>query len=1654
MSTSCQRRKEIANAELAEYARGREVQGEGGKELVYFLKAAMEASLTCAVCLSIFENPTTLPVCSHNFCKKCILECVTKSFSYGLDYSSSNNNNIWKNSQLECPLCRKSNFIAEGAVNLPGNTTLAEVVKLFRSQQQAVGAGREQEDEELPLVVGSGTRSLGERELCQRHPHRKLQLFCKVCKQLACGQCVSEDHRGVFHAVNLVDMIYQEEKYILDYEKEVIKSKIDRILEKVELKRRQLVDEIEKNKEWKERERKAQLEGKRTQKKTIEQYLKECEKLVNECNPVNFLMVACDLNERVKSNLAIILPTLEKRDELTCLQPHQFLIKPVLDSISALQLTKDATNPSLGTNNTTSELRTDGYQFRTTLKMWKQSKDFIEPKFTPETIIEYGCHDYLWCISAKEDYQDISLEELRYKHYQSCRKDWNCFVTEGYSDSENGLEPSVSSVSTELCKTPDGVQKPHVKLFSFGQSFKKVKKKFRGNVYVPLPSNSRSATSIRSVSNSELLLPSEKLFDVGDIKQKHDPVPPSSVQSETISNITSTVDSLPTAAVAASLAVTLSSCTTVTSSDKTDERQQKPFTSHALGFTASKCFSSPSEQKKSSISKAGVRFLNRTVTSGSSPSFSGFMFGNTLANKSEDQQTLPISTGFSFEKLNSCSATSNSTSSSTSVFHSKTTCESTGKQMKHQNGQTSSNASSTCISKVLTDSVGTSSSFHFGKGKEQCSQENSPKPNSFGTSGPLNDQVKPVTTFSFFNSGTETSGFSFKTCPSITSTTKSSEFLRNPESLACLTGSSVGRDVTSPFKFSQVPRSDVPTFYQKQPLSTTSRSTTPSFDFKLANSSIVTPASSLFTSPSSSSSIPNPALNEQSLVTSQSGVGPLKHVASSAEKSSVFSRTNSIVSDSVVFLPVFDQEPISTITKQQTTATLDSITIVKKLSTSGLSINAEPLALRNCKGLTPITPPVIASDVPDLFALTQVSVNDVPNLNEKPFLSTVSRSKSPSFDFKLENPGTVVSASSLLASTSIVSNSSNSSSLSIPVAQNMLPTQNSIKPLQLFASCAEMSSVCSRANSIGSNAVTFTTNFNLGCTPTVSQQQSTVRAADVKMNEIQTSEASIYAESSTLNGAHSFSLNCEDPSLVVNQQSSDKVSTDNSVETHKLKETLLAETLTSQPEIFHRIESASSGCVDFATGFNRVLPSISQQQNQVAFIDDSAIKTCKTKTFEVPECMQQSVIGKIAVPLSQLSNATPNFENPLERCNSDIDEEGKKPVIFSDQGCNVSENQGHSNNHQSSAVASEIEHPDSLTAKESPSLIRKGWTNIETLNLSHTGDSACIPQPVASNAGSFAEANNDNAQEDNQRTARDLSLFTVDSLVFCPIFKFGAGSDFQFTLGASKLTSSTGQQEKNEGDCKTAHKPIFPFPPPVNHPAAIPDAENVLFSNRGKLYCFERTSLQWKERAFGEIRVLEHKITKLSRFVMWNATNKCCANHWITRDLELKHAKTSNHIWTWHALDYSENKQVLLEFAVHFKLKERAEMFRQVIERVQSSTEIARVTEKHLCSSAEIKRNDQNRNDGPASLVSVSELEKGGKFLRGIEEQAEDGDDDVVMLSEVTPTSEQRALALELFLPPTFFCYKNRPGYQSSDDEEDSFETAVKKLYPNYNTLV
>ncbi|XP_075005481.1 uncharacterized protein LOC142081954 isoform X2 [Calonectris borealis] len=396
----------------------------------------MEASLTCAVCLSLFEEPVTLPLCSHNFCRDCVLECLASAEAARLQQQRGQGQARLSRggpgpgagaagARVSCPLCRKLCPLPRGgAAALPVNTTLAEVVKLYRSGTAGAAKAGEAEQGQgpgllSPLALG-GT--------CQKHPSRLVQLYCRMCRQAGCGQCVSEEHQGIFHSVNLIDTVYQEEKLtffsnlkkmrivneklmneissqpndtdmVLNNDAEIIALEFGEIFKTLEMKKRQLLEDVENQRSKKEKEFQIWKKMKETHKKTVENFLKDCEKLVHECDPQRFLEVACGLNTRMKTQLDLmnIASSYEKPPEYT---QKKMDIKPVVNEILALKLmpvnvgiVKDL--PSGGNENSTKNTL-----FKNNIKQWQHQKN------TPKTFLE-----------------------LRYKYYMERQKLTNEFKT-------------------------------------------------------------------------------------------------------------------------------------------------------------------------------------------------------------------------------------------------------------------------------------------------------------------------------------------------------------------------------------------------------------------------------------------------------------------------------------------------------------------------------------------------------------------------------------------------------------------------------------------------------------------------------------------------------------------------------------------------------------------------------------------------------------------------------------------------------------------------------------------------------------------------------------------------------------------------------------------------------------------------------------------------------------------------------------------------------------------------------------------------------------------------------------------------------------------------------------------------------------------------
>ena len=104
--------------------------------------------------------------------------------------------------------------------------------------------------------------------------------------------------------------------------------------------------------------------------------------------------------------------------------------------------------------------------------------------------------------------------------------------------------------------------------------------------------------------------------------------------------------------------------------------------------------------------------------------------------------------------------------------------------------------------------------------------------------------------------------------------------------------------------------------------------------------------------------------------------------------------------------------------------------------------------------------------------------------------------------------------------------------------------------------------------------------------------------------------------------------------------------------------------------------------------------------------------------------------------------------------------------------------------------------------------------------------------------------------------------------------------------------------------------------------------ENVLFCERAKLYRFDAEANQMKERGVGEMKILQHKTTKVCRILMRREqVLKLCANHQITSQMELKLHQGSENAYVWSAMDFADGEAKYETLCVRFKLGDVAKRF-------------------------------------------------------------------------------------------------------------------------------
>ncbi|GAB1295127.1 E3 SUMO-protein ligase RanBP2 [Apodemus speciosus] len=181
-------------------------------------------------------------------------------------------------------------------------------------------------------------------------------------------------------------------------------------------------------------------------------------------------------------------------------------------------------------------------------------------------------------------------------------------------------------------------------------------------------------------------------------------------------------------------------------------------------------------------------------------------------------------------------------------------------------------------------------------------------------------------------------------------------------------------------------------------------------------------------------------------------------------------------------------------------------------------------------------------------------------------------------------------------------------------------------------------------------------------------------------------------------------------------------------------------------------------------------------------------------------------------------------------------------------------------------------------------------------------------------------------------------------------FAFGSkDKNFQWAnTGAAVFgtqSTSKGGEDEDGSDEDVVHNEDIHFEPIVSLPEVEvksgEEEEEVLFKERAKLYRWDRAVSQWKERGIGDIKILWHTVKNYYRILMRrDQVFKVCANHVITKAMELKPLNVSNNALVWTASDYADGEAKVEQLAVRFKTKEMTDSFKKKFEECQQNIKL------------------------------------------------------------------------------------------------------------------
>lgn len=109
-----------------------------------------------------------------------------------------------------------------------------------------------------------------------------------------------------------------------------------------------------------------------------------------------------------------------------------------------------------------------------------------------------------------------------------------------------------------------------------------------------------------------------------------------------------------------------------------------------------------------------------------------------------------------------------------------------------------------------------------------------------------------------------------------------------------------------------------------------------------------------------------------------------------------------------------------------------------------------------------------------------------------------------------------------------------------------------------------------------------------------------------------------------------------------------------------------------------------------------------------------------------------------------------------------------------------------------------------------------------------------------------------------------------------------------------------------------------------------------MFSQRAKLYRYDSSTKEWKERGVGEMKILHHPGYGSYRLLMRREqVYKVVCNFLITSDVAFHGLSMSQQAWMWAGMNHADEGSCVEQLAIKFKSPELAKQFKGLIDKIQ-----------------------------------------------------------------------------------------------------------------------